>query len=322
MARDVNEAVEDATPNPPAIPRYAGLVSFMRLPVASSPVGLDVVMVGVPFDGGTSNRPGARHGPREMRNQSMLIRRINVDGTAPYEHLRVADLGDCPVNPFSLDRSLEEITAHFAMIRAAEAIPLSAGGDHLITLPILRGLVREGPVGLVHFDSHSDTGDAYFGANPYSHGSPFRRAIEEGLIDGNRTIQVGLRGSMHRHDDLAFARSAGIRLITMDDILTTGLDSVVAGIHTVAKDGPVYITVDIDCLDPSCAPGTGTPETGGLLSRELQYILRRLVGLSVIGADVVEVSPPLDVANVTSLAGATMLLELLAVVARGTKALA
>ncbi len=302
------------------VPRFAGVPTFMRLPLASSAEGYDVVFTGIPYDGGTTNRSGARHGPREMRNASSMMRQVNANGIAPYQALNVADIGDCPVNPFNVTECLDMITAHYAAIAAAGAVPITAGGDHLVSLPILRGLAAERPVGLIHFDSHTDTGDAYFGKNRYTHGTPFRRAVEEGLIDSSRTLQIGLRGSLYSPTDYDFAREAGFRLILMDEAMDLGPDGIIGAIRERVGDGPVYVSFDIDCLDPSVAPGTGTPEAGGFLMREAQKMVRGLNGLDIIGADVVEVSPPFDVGGITSLAGATMMFELLCAVAAGEKA--
>ena len=300
------------------VPRFAGVASFMRLPVVPSAAGLDVAFAGVPYDGGTTNRPGARHGPREIRTQSALMRRINANGVAPYQSLRVADVGDCTVNPFDIQHALGQIEAFFSDIRANGAIPIAAGGDHLISLPILRALGKGRPLGLIHFDSHSDTGDSYFGDNRYTHGTPFRRAVEEGLIDPSRVVQIGIRGSIYDPADFDFARAAGFRIITIDEAVDLGAAGVVGEARKVAGAGPVYVSFDIDSLDPSMAPGTGTPEVGGFTTREAQRMLRGLTALDIVGADVVEVSPPFDVGGVTALAAATMMFELLCAVAGGS----
>ena len=297
------------------IPRFAGRPSFFRLPMLTDPVEVDVALVGVPFDGGTTNRPGTRHGPREIRNQSSLIRRINANGVSPYDTLRVADLGDCPVNPIDLLDSLEKIESFFSGIAAAGAVPITAGGDHLISLPILRALARKESVGLIHFDAHSDTNDLYFGNNPYTHGSPFRRAVEEGLLDPKRVVQIGIRGTYYHESDWDFARGCGIRIITMDEVMDRGITEVIAEARAIAGALPVYVTFDIDCLDPAYAVGTGTPEIGGFTTREAQRMLRALAGLNIIGADVVEVSPPFDPSGLTALTGATMMFELLCAIA-------
>ena len=298
------------------VPRFAGRASFMRLPVIEDPALVDVALVGVPFDGGTTNRPGARHGPREMRNQSSLLRRINANGVAPYDTLRVADLGDCPVNPIDLMDSLSKIQAFFETIAAAGAIPIAAGGDHLITLPILRALAKQ-PVGLIHFDAHSDTNDKYFGENRYTHGTPFRRAGEEGLLDARRCVQIGLRGTYYHESDWDFPREAGIRTITMEEAADRGAADLMEEVRAIAGDLPVYISFDIDSLDPAFAPGTGTPEIGGFTTREAQRMLRSLGGLNIIGADVVEVSPPFDPSGLTAFTGAAMMFEILCAIAAG-----
>jgi guanidinopropionase len=296
------------------VPRFAGVPSFMRLPFITDPSLVDVALVGVPFDGGTTNRPGTRHGPREIRNQSSLMRRINANGIAPYDTLRVADLGDAPVNPIDLLDALAKIEEFFARITQAGAIPIAAGGDHLITLPILRALAKK-PVGLIHFDAHSDTNDKYFGDNPFTHGTPFRRAVEEGLLDPQRCVQIGIRGTYYHPTDFDFARASGFRIITMDEVMDRGVADVMTEVRSIAGLEPVYVSFDIDSLDPSVAVGTGTPEIGGFTAREAQRMLRSLTSLNIIGADVVEVSPPFDPSGLTALTGATMMFELLCAIA-------
>jgi guanidinopropionase len=298
------------------VPRFAGMSTFMRLPYQPDPTSLDIALVGVPWDGGTTNRAGARHGPREIRNMSSLIRRVHhVSRIAPYDLCRVADIGDSPVNPINLDDTLDRIEGFFDTIRRAGAVPIAAGGDHLCTLPILRALAKERPVGLIQFDSHSDTNDRYFGDNPYTHGTPFRRAVEEGLLDPKRSIQVGIRGSIYDPHDLDYAIESGFRIVAIEEFFALGVDAVIAEISRVAGDGPVYVTFDVDSLDPVYAPGTGTPEIGGFSTHEAQRMLRGLRGLDIVGADVVEVSPPFDPPGNTALVGATMMFELLCVIA-------
>ncbi len=299
------------------VPRFAGLSSFFRLPVLGDPSAVDVALVGVPFDGGTTNRAGTRHGPREIRNQSSLMRRINANGISPYDKLRVADLGDSPVNPINLLDALKKIEGFFNVIAQAGAVPITAGGDHLITLPILRALGRESPVGLIHFDAHSDTNDLYFGNNPYTHGSPFRRAVEEGVLDPKRAVQIGIRGSYYHESDFDFARANGFRIIAMDEVVQRGIGDVITEAREIVGDGATYVSFDIDSLDPAYAVGTGTPEIGGFTTREAQAMLRGLAGLNIIGADVVEVSPPFDPTGLTALTGATMMFELLCAIASG-----
>lgn len=302
------------------VPRFAGLPTFMRLPYQEGASGLDVALVGVPWDGGTTNRAGARHGPREIRNQSSLIRRIHhATNISPYDLVRVGDIGNSPVNPIDLRESLSQIEAFFRDIAATGAIPISAGGDHLISLPILRALAQSGPVGMVHWDAHSDTNDRYFGDNPYTHGTPFRRAVEEGLLDPKRVVQIGIRGSIYDPSDLDFARAAGFRILFIEEVANRTPEDIVAEIRQIIGSGPVYLSFDVDALDPSQAPGTGTPEIGGLTTLQSQLMIRGLGGLDVIGADVVEVAPPFDLGGMTALVGATMMFELLCVIAQSPR---
>jgi guanidinopropionase len=302
------------------VPRFAGHATFMRLPAVDSAAGLDVALVGIPWDGGTTNRPGARHGPREVRNQSSLMRRANHHtGIAPYDLISVADVGDLAVQPIDLMTGLAQIEEGIAAICAHGALPLSVGGDHLTTLPVLRAIhkARGAPLGLIHFDAHSDTNDRYFGDNPYTHGTPFRRAIEEGVLDPKRIVQIGIRGSVYDVDEHGWAKAQGVRIVYIEEFIERGPAEVMAEACALVGDGPTYVTFDIDSLDPSMAPGTGTPEIGGFTTREAQAMIRKLSGLNIIGADVVEVSPPFDVGGMTALAGATMLFELLCVMADG-----
>ncbi len=299
-----------------SIPRFAGPATFMRLPLLTDPTEVDIALIGVPWDGGTTNRAGARHGPREIRNQSSLIRKVHhVSRIAPYDLCRVADLGDVSVNPIDLMDSLERIEKSFQRVHEAGAVPLSAGGDHLCTLPIFRAIAKDRPVGMVHFDAHSDTNDRYFGNNKYTHGTPFRRAIEEGLLDPKRTVQIGIRGSIYSDADMAYAEETGIRVIYIEEFDRMGVDAVIAESRRVVGDGPTYISFDIDGLDPVYAPGTGTPEIGGFTTLEAQRMVRGLQGLHLVGGDVVEVAPPFDVGGLTALTGATMMFEILCVLA-------
>ena len=296
------------------VPRFAGLPTFMRLPIAK-PDEVDIALVGVPFDGGTTNRTGARHGPREIRNQSSLVRRVHhVTGISPFDLIKAGDCGDAPINPLDLNASLDSIKGYFAEIHAAHTRPLTAGGDHLITLPILRALAAKWPVGLIHFDAHSDTYDSFFG-NRYNHGTPFRRAIEEGLLDPKRMIQIGIRGAISDASNYDFARDAGVRIVFIEEFAERGPQSVMEEARQLVGESPTYVSFDIDALDPSIAPGTGTPEIGGITTREAQAGVRLLDGIDIIGADLVEVSPPLDPTGGTALAGATLMFELLCVMA-------
>lgn len=299
------------------VPRFAGPASFMRLPVAR-PDEVDIALLGIPFDGGTTNRTGARHGPREIRNQSSLIRPFHHTSlTSPYDLAEIADCGDAPVNPVDPADSIERITGFYREVAAAGAIPLTAGGDHLITLPILRGLSRGAPRALIHFDAHSDTYDEFFG-NRYNHGTPFRRAVEEGLLDPKRMVQIGLRGAISDAANYDFAKAEGIRMIFIEELMARGVADVMAEAREIAGSAETYVSFDIDIIDPAFAPGTGTPEIGGITTFQAQALVRELAGVDIVGADVVEVSPPLDPSGITALTGATIMFELLCVMAQAT----
>ena len=298
------------------VPRFAGLPTFMRLPAFEDPAQVQIALLGIPWDGGTTNRAGARHGPREVRNMSSLIRRVHpVTGLSPYDQVRVGDVGDAPVNPIDLLDALTRIEGFLAAVHAAGAVPLSVGGDHLMTLPVFRAIARQRPIGMVHFDAHSDTNDRYFGDNLYTHGTPFRRAVEEGLLDPRRTVQIGIRGSQASASDTDFAKEVGIRIITMEEFADIGVEATLREARRIVGDEPTYVSFDVDVLDPAFAPGTGTPEIGGMTTLQAQQLIRGLRGLNLIGADVVEVAPPFDVGGCTALVGATMLFELLCIVA-------
>jgi agmatinase len=299
-------------------PRFSQPPTFMRLPYRTELTGVDVALVGIPFDGGTSYRPGTRLGPREIRAQSSLIRPFShFQQVAPFDRLTVVDAGDVDVSPVSLEVAHKAVEAHIAGIVAAGAIPLAIGGDHSISLPVLRALARvHGPLGLVQFDSHIDTWDGDFGSKLF-HGSPFYYAVTEGLVDPRRFVQVGIRGPMYGPDDFVFQRENRITVLDIDEVFRIGLDGVLARIRSVIGSGHVYVTFDIDAVDPAFAPGTGTPEVGGLTSHEAQLLLRGLAGLSIAGGDIVEVSPPFDgPGQITSLLAANLLFELLCVIAR------
>jgi guanidinopropionase len=298
------------------VPRFGAIPTFMRLPHIPDPARVDIALIGVPWDGGTTNRAGARHGPREIRNMSSFMRKVHhVSRIAPYELARIADLGDAPVNPIDLGDSLARIERFFRTVHEAGAVPLSAGGDHLITLPILRAIARERPVGLIHFDAHSDTNDRYFGDNRYTHGTPFRRAVEEGLLDPKRTVQIGIRGSIYSAGDMDFAESSGMRVIYMEEFCRLGEEKVIAEARRVVGEEPAYVSFDVDGLDPVFAPGTGTPEIGGMTTREAQHVVRGLEGLNLVGGDVVEVSPPFDPSGNTALVGASFMFEIMCLLA-------
>ena len=295
-------------------PRFGGIATFFRLPHVplDEASELDIGIVGIPWDSGTTNRPGPRHGPRRMRDTSSMVRRMHQTfHTVPYDLANVADLGDCSVNPASVDDSLTRITGYFKKLVAKGIRPLSAGGDHLCSLPVLRAVGEKRPVGMVHFDAHTDLYDSYFGGFKYTHGTPFKRAIEEGILDPKRTIQIGLRGSMYDLDDFEFGEKVGVRLMRIEEAKELGPKKVMEIARKVAGDGPTYVSFDIDMLDPVYAPGTGTPEIGGFTTFEAQQLVRGLRGLNIIGADVVEVSPPFDASGLTAYAGSTMMFEIL-----------
>lgn len=298
------------------MPRFSGIPTFMRLPVFRDPSLLDIALIGVPWDGGTTNRAGARHGPREIRNMSSFVRRVHpVTKISPFELARIGDLGDVPVNPINVSDTLIRIERIFGKVHQAGAMPLTAGGDHLTTLPIFRAIAGTEPVGMVHFDAHSDTWDTYFGGEKYTHGTPFRRAIEEGLLDPKRTIQIGIRGSLYSAADMDYAASVGIRVVAIEEFAELGVDAVIEEARRVVGTGPTYVSFDVDGLDPAYAPGTGTPEIGGFSTLEAQRMIRGLRGLNLVGGDVVEVSPPFDPSGNTALVGATMMFELLCILA-------
>ncbi len=297
-------------------PRYTGIPTFMRAPHSDDWDGVDIGLIGVPFDGGVTNRPGARHGPREIRNQSSLMRRKHQSsGICPYDLCRVADLGDAWVQkPFHLEESLDEITSFYQQVHQRGIVPVSAGGDHSVTLPIFRAIAGDRPVGMVHFDAHCDTGDDYLGSK-FHHGAPFRRAVEEGLLDPTRTVQIGIRGSLNDLDIWKFSHDTGMRVVYMEEFYERGWSAVIEEAKQIVGNGPTYISFDVDGLDPVYAPGTGTPEVGGFTSLEAQLMIRALQGLNLIGGDVVEVAPPFDPSGNTALVGATMMFEILCVVA-------
>jgi len=297
-------------------PRFGQPATFMLLPYRRDAAGLDVALVGIPYDGGTSYRPGARHGPRHIREQSSMIRPWNpVLQVSPFEKLRVADYGDVDVVPISIEGTFAAIERETNQLVAEGVIPMSVGGDHSITLPILRSLARRhGRVGLIHFDAHPDTWDEYFGSK-YFHGTTFRRAVEENLIDGQRVVQIGIRGPLYGADDFDFHREHGLEAIRIETVKERGTAWVVERLRRLAG-GPVYCSFDIDAVDPAYAPATGTPEVGGLTSFEALSLVRGLRGLDLVGADVVEVSPPFDgPGQITSLLAANLLFELLSVFA-------
>ena len=298
------------------MPRFSGIATFMRLPYVKDPKGVDIGLIGVPWDGGTTNRAGARHGPRQIRDLSTMMRNVHhVSRIKPFELAKCADLGDVPVNPIDLEDTLKRVEAFYSKVHEAGVIPLSAGGDHLVTLPIMRAIARDRPVGMVHFDAHTDTWDRYFGDHFYTHGTPFRRAIEDGVLDPKRTVQIGIRGGLYGDSDNDWGEQQGIRVITIEEFKSMGAEAVIAEARRVVGDDPTYISFDVDGLDPVYAPGTGTPEIGGFSTFEAQAMLRGLRGLDLVGADVVEVAPPFDPSGNTALVGATLMFEILCLLA-------
>jgi agmatinase len=299
-------------------PRFGQLATFMRLPHHRVPGDLDVALVGIPYDGGTSYRPGARFGPREVRSQSALIRPWNpVLKVAPFEILRVADYGDIDVSPVSIERTNEVVEREIAAILAGGCVPVSIGGDHSIALPILRAVAkRHGPVAVVHFDSHPDTWDQYFGSR-YFHGTMFRRAVEEGLIDPRRTLQIGIRGPLYGDDDFEFQAQHGMTVVRVEEIHERGIAGATEH-YAKLRDAKVYVSFDIDAVDPAFAPGTGTPEVGGLTSYDALALVRALRGLDLVGFDLVEVAPAYDgPGQITSLLAANLLFEFVSLLALG-----
>ena len=302
------------------LPRYAGVPTFMRLPHIPpgserfSEVGIG--LVGLPWDAGTTNRPGPRHGPRQMRDASTMIRRINpATKVDPFALCNCADLGDVGPNPADLSDTMERITAAFNQIKAAGISPMAIGGDHLCSLPILRALAAERPLGMIHFDSHTDLFHSYFGGYKYTHGTPFRRAIEEGLLDPKRVVQIGIRGTMYDGEDIEFGRSVGVRIIMIEEFFERGVEAVMAEAREIVGDQPTYCSFDIDFVDPTYAPGTGTPEIGGPTSFQAQQVVRALDGVNLIGADLVEVSPPFDASGGTAYVGISLVFELMCILA-------
>jgi len=294
------------------MPRFGGIASMMRLPVASSPAGLNAAFIGIPLDIGTSHRPGARFGPREIRSQSSLIRPYNMaTGAAPFDTLQVADLGDVPINTYSLEKSLPIITAFYEPVLQANCIPLTLGGDHTIALPILRALAAtHGPVAMVHVDAHADVNDDMFGER-FAHGTPFRRAVEENLLDCKNVFQIGLRGSGYARDDFDWPRDQGFTLVMAHEVWYQSLAPLMAKIRAQIGSTPCYLSFDIDGIDPAYAGGTGTPEVGGLSVPQALEIIRGCHGLNLVGCDLVEVSPPYDLSGNTALLGANLLFEML-----------
>tara|TARA_B110000967_G_scaffold130301_1_gene133132 strand:- start:1905 stop:2855 length:951 start_codon:yes stop_codon:yes gene_type:complete len=296
------------------MPRFGGIATMMRLPHVPNAKDLDVAFVGVPFDIGTSNRSGARFGPRQIRSESCLIRPYNMaTRAAPFDSLQVADIGDVAINTFNIDKSMAIIESAYDDILAQNCKPLTMGGDHTIALPILRSIAKKyGPVGIVHVDAHADINDTMFGER-IAHGTPFRRAIEEKLVDPKRMVQIGLRATGYAADDFDWPREQGVRVVPAEDCWYKSLKPLMSEVREQLGVGPVYITFDIDGLDPAYAAGTGTPEIGGLTIHQGLEIIRGCRGLEVVGGDLVEVAPAYDTTGNTALTAANLLFEMLCV---------
>jgi agmatinase len=300
------------------VPRFAGPATFARLPTADAVSRWDIAVVGIPFDGGTTYRPGARFGPAAVRQGSRLLRPYNpAAGALPFELAQVVDAGDVACTPFGPEQAVAQIQAGAESLLEGGGRLVAIGGDHTIALPLLRATsARHGPLALVHFDAHLDTWDVYFGQR-FTHGSPFRRAWEEGLLLRDHSLHVGLRGPLYSATDLVDDAGMGFAQITTSDVADRGVAAVTSAMLERAGDAPLYVSVDIDVLDPAHAPGTGTPEAGGLTSRELLALLRGLAPARIVGADVVEVSPAYDHAEITAIAASHVAYELLTVMALG-----
>ena len=298
------------------LPRFAGVPTFMRLPHVALDApkikDVDIGIIGVPWDSGTTNRPGPRHGPRQLRDASTMIRAQHpVSGIRPYEKLNCADLGDVSINPADIEDSMARITSFYKKLIETGIKPLTAGGDHLTSLPVLRALAEKAPLGMIHFDSHTDLFHSYFDGTMFTHGTPFRRAVEENLLDPKRVIQIGIRGTQYDSEDLDFANSVGIRVIKIDEFFDRGIQDVMAEAREIVGKNETYVSYDIDFIDPAFAPGTGTPEVGGPNSYEALKVVRELAGVKIVGADMVEVSPPFDPSSNTAYLGVSVMFELL-----------
>ena len=298
------------------LPRFAGVPTFMRLPHVSLDEArikdVEIGIIGVPWDSGTTNRPGPRHGPRQLRDASTMIRAEHpVSGVRPYERSNCADLGDVSINPADIEDSMNRITTFYNKVLEKGIKPLTAGGDHLTSLPVLRALADKGPLGMIHFDSHTDLFHSYFDGTMFTHGTPFRRAVEENLLDPKRVVQIGIRGTQYDTEDLDFAKSVGIRVIKIEEFFDRGIQDVMAEAREIVGEKETYVSYDIDFIDPAFAPGTGTPEVGGPNSYEALKVVRELTGIKIVGADMVEVSPPFDPSSNTAFLGVSIMFELL-----------
>ena len=294
--------------------RFSGPVTMMRLPTQPTAEGLDACFVGIPMDIGTSNRSGTRHGPREIRAESCMLRPYNMaTGAAPFDRMQVADIGDVPVNTFDLKKTVDIITDSYREILSHNCIPLTLGGDHTLTYSILRAIKeKHGPVALLHIDAHADINDDMFGEK-IAHGTPFRRAVDDGLLINDKVFQIGLRGTGYSPEDFNWSRDQGFTVIPAEECWHKSLTPLMADVRNTIGDAPLYLTYDIDSLDPAFAPGTGTVEIGGLTIWQALEIIRGCAGLNIVGADLVEVSPPYDLSGNTALVGANLLYEMLCV---------
>lgn len=296
------------------MPRFGGPATMMRLPTQETSAGLDACFVGIPLDIGTSNRPGSRLAPRQIRDESRMLRPFNVStGAAPFESLQIADIGDVPINTFDLKKSIGIIEQAYDEILKHDCAPLTLGGDHTIVLPVLRAISRKhGPVGLIHVDAHADINDEMFGEK-IAHGTPFRRLYEEGALDPQRVFQIGLRGTGYSSDEYDWSRERGFTVVTAEQCWHHSLTPLMADIRKKIGGGPVYISFDIDGIDPAYAPGTGTAEIGGMTVPQALEIVRGCKGMNIVGGDLVEVSPPYDTTGNTALLAANLLFEMLCV---------
>lgn len=307
------------------LPRFAGVPTFMRLPHVEMGGELyqetEIGFIGIPWDGGTTNRPGARHGPRQVRDLTTMIRSTHpVSYINPFELCNCSDLGDVSPNPAGLEDTLERVETYYKRIKADGITPVSVGGDHLTSLPVLRGLAdKSKPLSMIHFDAHTDLFEGYFGGTMYTHGTPFRRAIEEGLLDPKKVVQIGIRGTMYDGEDIQWGRDRGVTIIPIDECMERGYKDVMSQAREIVGDSETYVSFDIDFIDPAFAPGTGTPEIGGPDTWTAQQYVRGLQGVNIIGADLVEVSPPFDQSGGTAWVAASILFELLCIVAQARK---
>jgi len=306
------------------LPRFAGIPSFMRLPhldLNDQNINeVDFGLIGVPWDAGTTNRPGPRHGPRQMRDLSTMIRAMNgATRIKPFELANFADLGDAPVNPADIQDCMKRITEFYEKVKSNGIIPMTVGGDHLTSLPVLRALASSAPVGMIHFDAHTDLFESYFNGYKYTHGTPFRRAIEEGLLDPKRVIQIGISGSMYDGADIEWGRHQGVTIIQIEELFERGIKDVMQQARDIVGNNETYCSYDIDFIDPTFAPGTGTPEVGGPNSFQALQVVRELSGVNLIGMDLVEVSPPFDQSGATSWLGISIVFEMLCILAQLNK---